>query len=643
MDDQTDTALVRQALAGQKKAFADLVAKYQDYAYGTAVAIVSDFDLARDVVQESFLAAYRDLRKLREPAKFPGWLRRIVRNMAYRALRELKRVRALAGGSELVAEPMDTGLTPDLSAEEAERRRIVRGALGRLNEKNREAVSLYYVDGLSYAQIATFVGVTETTVRGRLHRGRAELRKELTMVAKTLEDEHLPEDFSDEIRSLLDAAAEPGEHTDAVRRLVEMGGPAVDPLCAALEDRRVAVRKAAARILCDIGDPRALRPLLRVLYAKDWQAGNAILRTGRALTVPGFRQELLRIVREGTHDQKYWAIQALAHAKADDEVHDALYKLFHGPRSGVQRQALWALCKIRPESGLDRVTEAFRDGGPGLRTAAGWTALVGGFLPPIDACLKAFSRRVRPNARATAGILILQHGDEGKRVLEELLTSGSTVQRISAALALAQHKHPGAFEVLRDALRDRSLGQKMLQTLSRTIAWCYGPALVEWIRDEKPDLTGAHALVWSLARSGVGEADEMTERLLRTGTPSVRSAALRILSQRKGAAFLPELRRHVREDPSPKVIQEACRQMFRLREAAEPAVLAMLESEHWRERRAALCMLRRWGKLTAAQQARGRKDPHVAVRHAADRHPDYHRAAADLHPKWKRRIEGTTP
>ena len=96
MNDRTDDALVGRALAGDRDAFAELVLRYQDYAYGTAVAMLSDFDLARDVVQEAFLCAWRDLRKLKDGERFGGWLHGIVRNMARRARRELARVRALA-------------------------------------------------------------------------------------------------------------------------------------------------------------------------------------------------------------------------------------------------------------------------------------------------------------------------------------------------------------------------------------------------------------------------------------------------------------------------------------------------------------------------------------------------------------------
>ena len=163
--------------------------------------------------------------------------------MTHRALRELDRVRSLAGELGHTVEPVSLEPPPDVAAERAERRRAVRRALERLSEKNREAVGLYYVNGLSYAEIAAFLDVTEAAVQGRLQRARNELRKELAMVEEEFRERELPEDFSDEIQRLLDEAAVRGEqHELAIRRLAEIGAPAVDPLCEALDDPRVPVR-----------------------------------------------------------------------------------------------------------------------------------------------------------------------------------------------------------------------------------------------------------------------------------------------------------------------------------------------------------------------------------------------------------------
>lgn len=85
------------------------------------------------------------------------------------------------------------------------------------------------------------------------------------MLERTFREEMLSEDFSKEIQRLFDAVAEGGG--EAIQRLAEMGAPAVDPLCEALDDPRRPVRNAAARALYRIGYPRALRPVLQLLHS----------------------------------------------------------------------------------------------------------------------------------------------------------------------------------------------------------------------------------------------------------------------------------------------------------------------------------------------------------------------------------------
>jgi len=114
---------------------------------------------------------------------------------------------------------------------------------------------------------------------------------------------------------------------------------------------------------------------------------------------------------------------------------------------------------------------------------------------------------------------------------------------------------------------------------------------------------------------------------------------MRILARQRGPKFLPELRHCLRDGGPGKVAKEAFWQMLRMGEAAMPTVDEMLASENWTERKAALCLLRRWGKLTPAQQARGKADPHVAVRHAADWPAEAHEWAK-VHPKWQKRLGG---
>jgi RNA polymerase sigma factor (sigma-70 family) len=640
--DRTDAELVSETLAGDRDAFASLIRRYQDHAYGAAIGMLSDFELARDVVQEAFLAAYCDLRKLREPERFAGWLHGIVRNLARRAIRELKQVRSLAKEMGHTTAAVDPSPGPHESAEDAEARGMVLTALERLSDNHREVVSLHYVDGLSYRDIAGFLDVSETTVQGRLQRGREALRREMRMVKDTFDKHKLPEDFSHDVTRLLDLANEAGnERENAVQQLAELGSPAVEPLCEALSDPRIAVRQAAACALCRIGDERALKPILRLLYVKDSWLHSKLFASGRVLGVPGVRDELLRMLDGDEATELYWAVQILSHVSDDGEVFERLMAVFRDEvrrTVGMRCHALAALCRLQPDRAAELVAEALAD--PESRRRSGWAWWIAtreGYVLPAEVCRSGFTRDMAPNSRRMAGELMLRLGDEGREILEELLHGNSSDERAVAALALARGRGADVFDALMAELLSGYQRRKWQRIVARSVVRHYPDELCAWADANDVPADRPH-VAWALAKVRIATGRGTPEDLFRNGTPSSRMAALRALAREKGAALIPELRDYLREGQPRKVAQEAFWQMYRLRDASMPAVEEMLTSEHWTERKAALCLLRRWGKLTPELKAQGDADEHIAVRHAANWHPGYIEAAK-WHPKWRRRLE----
>ena len=82
--------LVRRTLAGDKEAYGELVARYQGHVYGLAYSLVGDWASAQDVAQETFIRAYCNLDQLREPEKFPAWLRRVTFGVAMNWLKTFR-------------------------------------------------------------------------------------------------------------------------------------------------------------------------------------------------------------------------------------------------------------------------------------------------------------------------------------------------------------------------------------------------------------------------------------------------------------------------------------------------------------------------------------------------------------------------
>jgi len=136
------------------KAFGQVVQYYQKMAYGCAYAILGDFHLAEDAAQEAFLIAYRRLADLREAKAFSGWLRRIVTNYCLAQVRR----RGVSAVSLVVVPEPQASEPPDEGADDAAGRDAVT-ALRSLPEDQREAMALFYVDGYSQQEIATFLEI----------------------------------------------------------------------------------------------------------------------------------------------------------------------------------------------------------------------------------------------------------------------------------------------------------------------------------------------------------------------------------------------------------------------------------------------------------------------------------------------------
>ena len=168
--DRDDAELVREVLTGSQEAFGQLVARYTDAVFGVAFHRLGHFEEARDAAQETFVKAFRNLGKLRQPASFANWLCRMAEGTATDAARRRR-------GEVSLDDVEEFGATKEPSGDGVARQ--VREALGTLPQATRLAVILHYVDGYSHAEVAQFLGTTEGAVKTRVSRGRARLREEM--------------------------------------------------------------------------------------------------------------------------------------------------------------------------------------------------------------------------------------------------------------------------------------------------------------------------------------------------------------------------------------------------------------------------------------------------------------------------------
>lgn len=173
--------LVDETRNGDLTAYGTLVRRFQDLAAGYAYSLLGDCHLAEDAAQEAFVQAYLDLGKLREPAAFPGWFRRIVFKQCDRIMR---RKRLPVASLEAIGEVASGDKNPEDLLEERIVKDQVTIALQALPEGLRLVTNLFYIGSYSHREIAAFLGAPVQTVKNRLHASRKRLKKELIDMAR---------------------------------------------------------------------------------------------------------------------------------------------------------------------------------------------------------------------------------------------------------------------------------------------------------------------------------------------------------------------------------------------------------------------------------------------------------------------------
>ncbi len=164
---------VRRARLGDADAFEELVRPEMSDLRRLATAIVLDREVADDVVQDSLLAAWQGIGRLRDPALFRTWLRRIVINRARNALRRPRSLRLVDAVG-----PIDSPVVADPSNEWSDAL-AVEAAMRDLSPDQRVCAALYYLERRRIADIAELLGIPAGTVKSRLHAARARLREAL--------------------------------------------------------------------------------------------------------------------------------------------------------------------------------------------------------------------------------------------------------------------------------------------------------------------------------------------------------------------------------------------------------------------------------------------------------------------------------
>ena len=177
-----DDSLVRRAQSGDRAAFGELVRRTSRLVYARLYLETGDRHFAEDLLQETWILAYRSLARLNNPGSLRPWLLAIAQNVLAEAIRKQgrqKRTPPARANAQVLTDVPCPNPTPSQDAEKADAHDQVLAVLRSLPEEYRSALTLRDLAGADYDTIETQLGLTNGALRGLLHRGLKILRSRL--------------------------------------------------------------------------------------------------------------------------------------------------------------------------------------------------------------------------------------------------------------------------------------------------------------------------------------------------------------------------------------------------------------------------------------------------------------------------------
>lgn len=176
---QNDSDLVGESLAGNRDSFGQIVSRYQSLICSLAYSATGSLSQSEDLAQDTFVAAWKQLRDLREPEKLRAWLCGIARNLIHNSLRKQGRepsyraepLEEISAGQSPEPLPVETTISKEEAA-------ILWRSLERIPEIYREPLILFYREHQSIETVAANLDLTEDAVKQRLSRGRKLLQEQ---------------------------------------------------------------------------------------------------------------------------------------------------------------------------------------------------------------------------------------------------------------------------------------------------------------------------------------------------------------------------------------------------------------------------------------------------------------------------------
>ena len=171
--------LIDRILAGNQQLYAELVNRYKSYAFTIAVKILENRPEAEEAAQDSFVKAFHHLKNFKRDSKFSTWLYRIVFNTSVSYKRKRK-----VTFQNIENTIIEYGQEAEGMLERSDKKKYIHQAMQRLNEADKLAITLFYLEEFSLEETAEITGMQANTVKVRVHRARQRLADELTVLLK---------------------------------------------------------------------------------------------------------------------------------------------------------------------------------------------------------------------------------------------------------------------------------------------------------------------------------------------------------------------------------------------------------------------------------------------------------------------------
>lgn len=172
-----EQTLIQNAQKGDKDAFALLINEHQRYVYNLALRVVKDENEALDLAQETFVRAWTALPNFKGQSHLRTWLYRIVTNLCYNRLPNLRK--SLNDLGDDVMEDIPQFDNPAFEIESNETRKFLHQAIDDLDSQYKILITLRYQNELSYEEIASTLNLPLGTVKTGIFRAKEQLRKTL--------------------------------------------------------------------------------------------------------------------------------------------------------------------------------------------------------------------------------------------------------------------------------------------------------------------------------------------------------------------------------------------------------------------------------------------------------------------------------